>query len=259
MTYRATAPVSARARRALDELHTKGVNFELEHRDDVTAENGWKIDDHLQPLPDEPPGEPVPGGSWEAAKSLMERYEFADPDIVRAVYLADEPLQDRNMLLEGRFYGLRFLLGLRVGGINDQTIEVDGRPVRLWGWNYRTLQGHLEMGQMDYEIWKWLDTGTVEFRIHAFSRAAEIRNPVVRLGFRVFGRHMQRRFARHALRRMEHLVTAALAERATGAPQPAPEPSAVQGIEVRPASADPAMASRLADREEDAGDRTDGA
>ncbi len=178
-----------------------GVNFELEHRDDVTPERGWKIDDYCQPLPDEPPGPPVPGGSWEAARSLMERYEFADPDIVRAVYLADEPLQDRNMLLEGRFYGLRFLLGLRVGGINDQTTEVDGRPVRLWGWNYRTLQGHLEMGQMDYEIWKWLDTGTVEFRIHAFSRAAEIPNPVVRFGFRVFGRHMQRKFARRALTR----------------------------------------------------------
>ena len=34
-----------------------------------------------------------------------------------------------------------------------------GRPVRIWGWSYRTLQGHLEMGQMDYEVWKWLDDG----------------------------------------------------------------------------------------------------
>lgn len=234
MTYRTTAPVSARARRALDQLHTKGVNFELEHRDEVTAERGWRIDDYCQALPAEPPGPPVPGGSWEAARALMERYEFADPAIVRAVYLADQPLEDRNMLLEGRFYGLRFLLGLRVGGVNDQTTEVDGRPVRRWGWNYRTLQGHLEMGQMDYEVWKWLDTGEVEFRIHAFSKKARVPNPVVRLGMRLFGRMMQKRFARNALSRMHRLVELELIAQATGV-QP-PRDGDAEGVAVRSAA-----------------------
>ncbi|MCA1681991.1 MAG: DUF1990 domain-containing protein [Actinobacteria bacterium] len=36
--------------------------------------------------------------------------------------------------------------------MRDETRDVDGRTVRVWGWNYRTLQGHLEMGQMDYEV-----------------------------------------------------------------------------------------------------------
>ena len=53
----------------------------------------------------------------------------------------------------------------------------------MWGWNYRTLDGHVEMGQMDWEVWKWLETGAVEFRVHAVSRAAPIPNPIVRLGF----------------------------------------------------------------------------
>ena len=97
----------------------------------------------------------------------MRDYEFADPSIVRAVYHPDRPLEDRDMLLEGRFYGLRFHFGVRVGGRGRRDPAVDGRQVRVWGWNYRTLQGHLEMGQMDYEVWKWLDTGEVEFRIHA--------------------------------------------------------------------------------------------
>jgi hypothetical protein len=66
------------------------------------------------------------------------------------------------------------------------------------------------MGQMDYEVWKWLDSGAVEFRIHVVSKPAHIPNPLVRLGFRVFGRAMQRRFARHACRRMAQLITAAL-------------------------------------------------
>ena len=112
------------------------------------------------------------------------------------------------MMLEARFYGLRFLLGLRVGDVRDETATVDDRPVRRWGWNYRTLEGHLETGQMDFEVWKWLDTGEVQFRIHAYSRPARITNPIVWLGMKVFGRWMQKRFARNALRRMDELVRA---------------------------------------------------
>jgi uncharacterized membrane protein len=66
------------------------------------------------------------------------------------------------------------------------------------------------MGQMDYEVWKWLDSGEVEFRIHVVSKPAHIPDPLIRLGFRVFGRAMQRRFARHACQRMARLTTAAL-------------------------------------------------
>ena len=62
-----------------------------------------------------------------------------------------------------------------------------------------------------------LDSGAVEFRIHAFSRAATIRNPLVRLGFRLFGRREQIRFARHACERMSQLVTAELADKAAPA------------------------------------------
>ena len=46
------------------------------------------------------------------------------------------------------------------------------RQARVFGWNYRTLEGHFEQGQMHYEIWKWLDTGDVDFRLHAYSRSA---------------------------------------------------------------------------------------
>jgi hypothetical protein len=69
------------------------------------------------------------------------------------------------------------------------------------GLSYRTLQGHLEMGQMDYEVWNWLDSGDVQFRIHVESRPARIPNPLTRLGFRIFGRRQQVRFARRACER----------------------------------------------------------
>ena len=194
------------SRRVVDDLHDKGLNFELaDHRGD-----GWLSDDYRQPLPSEAPGPPEPGGSWEIATELMRNYEFADPAIVRAVYYPDRPLEERDMLLEVRFYGLRFRFGVRVGGVVDETREIDGRKVQVWGWNYRTLQGHLEMGQMDYEVWKWLDTGEVEFHTCRFSRRARAGNPIVRLGVRVFGRRQQEKFARHACERMARLTAARL-------------------------------------------------
>jgi uncharacterized protein (UPF0548 family) len=215
---------SRRAGQALAALAGKGFNFDPDQAEHFTTANGWKIDDYTQPLPAEPPGPPRPGGSFEVAQRLMRDYEFADPAIVRAVYADDSPFERRDMLLVGRFYGLRFHLGVRVGGLVDGELDVDGRPVRRWGWNYRTLQGHLEMGQMDYEVRKWLDSGEVEFRIHAFSRPAHIPNPVVRLGFRLFGRRVQRRFARHACQRMARLTAAGLAAAPVAGDPPATRP-----------------------------------
>lgn len=137
----------------------------------------------------------------------MRDYEFADPRIVRAIYHPGSPLEGRDMLLEVRFWGLTFRWGVRVGGVIDEVRRVDGRDVRVWGWSYATLQGHLETGQMDYEVWKWLDTGAVEFRIHVVSRASRIGNPIIRLGFRLFGRREQVRFARRACERMAWLMS----------------------------------------------------
>jgi uncharacterized protein (UPF0548 family) len=191
---------------ALRALRDKRLNFDLVGRDAMTRESGWNVDDYRQTLPSEQPGPPVPGGTWERARELMLDYEFADPRIVRAVYAPDSPLEGRDMLLEARFLGLRFRFGVRVEGVVDETCEADGRTIRVWGWSYRTLQGHLEMGQMDYELWKWQDSGEVEFRIHVVSRAAPIPSPIVRLGFRIFGRRQQVRFARRACERMAGLL-----------------------------------------------------
>jgi uncharacterized protein (UPF0548 family) len=136
----------------------------------------------------------------------MREYAFADPAIVRAIYERDSPLEGRDILLEVRFWGLKFSFGVRVGRVVDETRGVQGREARVWGWSYATLRGHLERGQMDYEVWKWLDTGEVEFRIHVVSRPSRTGNPVIRFGFRLFGRREQVRFARRACERMADLV-----------------------------------------------------
>jgi uncharacterized protein (UPF0548 family) len=196
----------ARTERSLDELRGRTFNFDNATRESWTEEHGWHIDDYCQTLPAERPGRPEPGGPWERAQRLLRDYGFADPGLVRATFRRDVPLEGRDMLLEARFWGLRFRLGVRVGRVIDETRVLDGRKLRVWGWGYATLQGHLEMGQMDYEVWKWLDSGAVEFRVHVVSRPGRIRNPIIRLGFRLFGRREQVRFAKRACERMALLV-----------------------------------------------------
>ncbi len=178
----------------------------------------WTIDDVVTVVGSEAPGDPVSGGPWETAREFSAAYGFADPAVIRAVYYdPGEPLDCRTMLLDARFYGLRFLLGVRTGSVVDTIEEVESCRVRVWRWSYRTLPDHLETGQMSFEVRKWLDTGTVDFRIHAWSHRAHISNPLIRLGFVVFGRTMQKRFFRRAVERMKTHVEQATS-RATGPP-----------------------------------------
>jgi uncharacterized protein (UPF0548 family) len=207
-----------RAREALDALHRIPVTFDPGEHAQLGNGDGWRIDDYCTPLPAELPGPPQRGGSWRVAQQLMRDYEFADPRILRAVYHPDRPLEGRDMLLVARFGGLRFELGVRVAGVVDEVRRVGGRDADVWGWSYRTLENHLETGQMDYQVWKWRDSGEVEFRIHVVSRPSRTPRRLVRLGFRLFGRREQRRFARAAGERMAQLTWAALERRAPTAP-----------------------------------------
>jgi uncharacterized protein (UPF0548 family) len=199
-----------RARARLADLRRRPLNFDPERYRHVTPADGWHVDDVRQPLSGEPPGPPLPGGSWEIARQLMRHYRVADTSVVRAFYDDSGPLEGRTMLLELRFWRLRFPVGVRVGEVYDEVRDVAGRPARVSGWNYRTLEGHLEIGQMAWEVWKWQDTGAVEFHIHAFSRAAPTNSVLVRVGVRLFARREQLRFYRHACGRMESLTAAGL-------------------------------------------------
>lgn len=193
--------------RCLADLRHRGLNVRLGRREGLRPHDGWHHDDRWQRLPGEPPGAPVPGGSWETARRLMRAYTFAAGSSVRATFDPAAPLAGRDMLLTVRFIGLRFNLGVRVGEVLDAVCERDGRLARVWGWSYRTLEGHLEQGEMDYQVWKWLDDGQVAFRVRAVSRRApDIRNPLVRVGFALFGRREQLRFYRHVCREMARLT-----------------------------------------------------
>ncbi len=189
--------------RVLRNVRDRRVNFaESEPR-----RPGWHFDTDRRHLADESPGPPEPGGAWEIACALVRDYEFSVPNRVCAVYDRRDPLAGRDMLLEGRFYGLRFIMGVRVTAVIDQTRDDDQR---VWGWSYETLDGHLERGRMTYEVVKDMDSGRVDFVITGFSQAAPTLGPIVRLGWSLFGRATQLRFYRRCGARLHALVQAQL-------------------------------------------------
>lgn len=228
-------PLWKRHERELDALAKAEVNFDLERRSEYTEATGWHLDKYEAVLPPEPPGPPVPGGSFELGKQVMLDYRFPDPRIITGIYYPDRPLAERVMLLRGRFLGFNFYFGVRIGGVTDERRETELGPAQIWGFNYQTLKGHFEKGQMDFEMWKYLDSGQIFFRIHAFSQPDVIPNPLYRLGFRMFGRRLQRYFAHQSLKRMQRFVLEGLKEQRTGVATPNRD----EGPTVQPASTTP--------------------
>ena len=208
----ATAPVGRRAFAAHGQLGDLALNFVPVSHEEAAADPDWHADEREVRLGTEAPGPPVADGLYAVAREVMTRYEFADPATIRAVFDPTSDLEGRDLLLVGRFAVLRFLMGVRIGGVEEGRVRVEGRPAHRFRWYYRTLEGHLERGHMSYEVCKDDVTGDVTFRIRAYSQRARIDNPVVRLGFMLFGRWTQLRFYEHTLARMQQLV----AERAVG-------------------------------------------
>lgn len=191
-------------------LAGRRVNFDAAKLHARVGDGRWRVDDMVEALPHEGSGPPVEGGSWRVAREIMDSYQLADPAVVRGSYDRDAPLAGRNMLLDVRFGFLRFRVGVRIGDVYEETRELDGREALLFGWSYRTLEGHFEQGQMHYELWKWLDSGDVEFHLHAVSRPAETGPLLPRIGFRLVGRAPQLRFYRQVCRRIKRLTEAQL-------------------------------------------------
>ena len=210
---RVATTASRRARHRLAELSQRSVNFDASRTADYTSSTGWHVDDLVQPLPHEAPGPPEHDGTWKLARRLMVDYQLANPGTVRAVYDAAAPLEGRDMLLQIRFLWVRFAVGVRVSEVYESERVVSGSRAHVAGWAYQTLDGHFEQGEMHYQVWKWLDSGDVEFRLHAVSKAADTGPWLLRTGFRLLGRTNQLRFYRQICRRVRRLTEAALEAR----------------------------------------------
>lgn len=186
---------------ALARLRDRKINYDPSQ----VGPPDWNVDVHRYSLGRERPGPPEPGGLWETARELVRDYEFTPPQLIRAVYHRRQPLLGRDLLLEGRFVVLRFYMGVRITEVVDET---RGERERVWGWAYQTLERHLERGRVLYEVVKHLDSGHVEFVASCESQRSPKLGPVLRLGWRLFGRREQLRFYRLCGRRMHELVRA---------------------------------------------------
>jgi hypothetical protein len=188
------------------------VNYDYEHQAEYTSATGWRLDDYATDLPAEAPGAPTPDGAFAAAQDVLRRYAFPPPNLITGYFDPSQPLDQRIMVLRAHFLVFNFYFGVRVADVVDaERQEAPGGPERVWGYGYRTLEGHFERGQINFSVHKNLATGAVQFRIHAASQPGHIRNPFYWLGFKVFGRMLQRRFAHESLARMRRLVAEALA------------------------------------------------
>jgi uncharacterized protein (UPF0548 family) len=214
---RVKLPVWHQYKDMLESLRVKKLNYDAELRENFTEVNGWRIDSYSVELPSEQPGEPEAQGSFEIAQEVIRNYEFPDPNLITGIFVPDDPLENRLMILKARFMLFTFHFGVRVSEVIDEIREDPTLgKARVWGWSYRTLEGHFEMGEITFSVWKFLQSGRVEFRINAYSKVTHIPNIFYRIGFRIFGRSLQVYFAHSAMDRMKKFVADRLAERKDG-------------------------------------------
>jgi hypothetical protein len=199
----------------LAEIGVMEPTIDLTQRENYVAGAGWHLDSREAPLPSEPPGPPLPDGSFATACAIVQAYEFPPSRLIRGLFDPAAPLENRAMLLRARYLWMTFELPVRVSRVIDITREGSQGTEYAWGYSYQTLAGHLERGEITFEIVKQLATGAVAFRIHSFSQTGHIVNLLHRYGFRLVGRRLQRHFAERSLKNMQLLVGARVGARAT--------------------------------------------
>lgn len=206
-----STPLDEALAKRLAEIGLMEPTIDLTKRDTYVAASGWHIDAREAALPAEEPGPPAADGPFAAACAIVEAYQFPPSNLIRGRFDPAAPLQNRAMLLTARFLWMTFELPVRVSRVIDVTREGRHGSEHAWGYSYQTLAGHLERGEITFEIVKQIRTGEVAFRIHSFSQTGHIANVIHRVGFRLVGRRLQRRFAEHSLRNMQLLVGARVA------------------------------------------------
>jgi len=200
-------PLDEQIRARLAAIGVMEPTVDLAKRDSYVAEEGWNVDAREAPLLPEAPGPPQPDGPFAAACDILTQYSFPPSRLIRGTFDPAAPLANRAMLLTATYLWLRFELPVRVSRVIDTAREGADGPEQAWGYSYQTLAGHIERGEITFEIIKHLASGGVRFRIHSFSQTGHIANPFHRLGFRLVGRRLQRRFAEQSLANMQRLVT----------------------------------------------------
>ena len=186
----------------LAELRDRSISF-TEAPENMTVENGWTVDGAEKVIGREAPGPPEPDGVFARAKQGIINYDFSDPAIVEGHFDPEHPFVGRDILLEIKCLGLRFLNGARVFGVRDEV----GDAGTVFGFRYDTLEGHIEQGYEWFLLTKDHASGEVRFKIEAHWRLGDFPNWWSAIGFKLIGeryREMWRHRAPERLRKLAH-------------------------------------------------------
>lgn len=195
----------------IQNLSILNYNYDEKMYHDSKDKIGWYVDHYEATLAIEPPGAPLKEGPYAVVQEAIRLYQFPDPDLIHAVFDPAQALPGRNMLMFARFGGFTFTFGVRVGAVSDDVRKNQrNEDIQFWGYSYRTLTGHFEIGEIRFEVNKNLKTGEVGFIIDAYSKPDRIPNFFYRTGFRIFGRSLQKYFASSSIERLQRLSQQAL-------------------------------------------------
>ncbi len=188
-------------------LSALGYNYDDKVYHATVDKKDWFIDHYEALLAVEPKGAPVTKGAFKKAQESLSNYQFPDPRLIQAVYDPAQPLIGRNMLLFAHFATFTFTFGVRVTAVVDEERTNSlGELENIWGYSYRTLAGHFEIGEIHFQICKNQSSGEVRFSIDAHSKPDRIPNFFFRTGFKIFGRGLQKYFAHSSIRRLQNLT-----------------------------------------------------
>jgi uncharacterized protein (UPF0548 family) len=214
--------------RYLADLERRTVNFDVPP-EEMTPAKGWTVDGAESSLGFEPPGPPVPDGLFERAKQGLINYDFSDPRIVEGHFDPKTSFVGRNVLLEMKVLGLRFLGGCRVHSVRDER----GEHGSVFGFRYDTLEGHIERGYEWFLLTKDHHTGEVRFKIEAHWRLGTFPNWWSRLGFFLLGQRCRVVWRHRAPLRLQEVARRPVTKPAAGPGELAhrgdPEPTATGG------------------------------
>jgi len=196
----------------LTALRGRRVNFDVLPTS-MTSATGWTVDGVDDRIGSELPGPPLADGLFARARRALISYDFSDPRIVVGHFDPRAPFVGRDMLLEIKVLGFRFLSGVRVHSVRD---EADERRT-TFGFRYDTLEGHIERGFEWFLLTKEHRGGEIRLRIEARWRLGEFPNWWSRLGFLAIGSHYRGLWRRRALGRLRRLARRP-ADRAIAAP-----------------------------------------
>lgn len=188
-------------KRYLADLEGRAPNFNVPI-EEMVPEHGWKVDGAETEIGQEPAGPPVRDSLFERARQGLINYDFSDPSIVEGHFDPEAPFVGRNMLLEIKVFGLRFLNGVRVHSIR----EIADTDQTIFGFRYDTLEGHIEQGYEWFLLTKDHRTGRVRFKIEAHWRLGQFPNWWSRLGFRLIGEHFRTLWRHRAPLRLRQLA-----------------------------------------------------